>query len=123
MSCYSLHTPLNRWLSSFQKGAEAGSEHTISVGHPLCGGEFTTYRLGPVVAANNWGDPLFDLDDAEINILQGAWPRQAVWVKVTDVRAAIEAHREYYGTLNPLTIAGHTFKPGVFGGWRLLEAT
>ena len=123
MSCYSLHKPLNRWLSSFPKGDEAGSERTISVGHPLCGGEFTTYRLGPVVATNNWGEPLFDLDDAEINILQGAWPRQAVWVKVTDVRAAIEANLGYCGTLNPLTIAGHTFKRGVFGGWRLLEAT
>lgn len=68
----SVHSEINgRWLSNYGRDAAPGSEHTSSIGHPLCGGQFTTYRLGPVVMLDDRGEPLFDLEEAEI---QMPWP-------------------------------------------------
>lgn len=57
MAVYSFHAPLNRWLDCISANAQPGDEVTLSVGNTLGGGEFTTYRLGPVVARNERGDP------------------------------------------------------------------
>lgn len=68
----SVHSEINgRWLSNFGRDTVPGSEHTTSIGHPLCGGEFTTYRLGQIVSQDERGEPLFDLDEADI---QMPWP-------------------------------------------------
>lgn len=74
MPVTSYHEPTKRWLTYFGEDAKPGDEPCISIGHPLWGGEFTTYRLGPVVAQCEkvFKGPLFDLDEAEIK-MNGSW--------------------------------------------------
>lgn len=68
MAVTSLHPETRRWLTSLGRDATPGSEHTLSIGHPINGGEFTTFRLGGVIAHNRYGEPLFDLDEAQIGM-------------------------------------------------------
>lgn len=64
MPVTSTHKETGRFLTSFNRDSKAGDEHCISVGHPLLGGEFTTYRLPEPVAHDEHG-PLFDIDSAD----------------------------------------------------------
>lgn len=63
----------NRWLTSFGPNAVEGSEHTISVGHPLYHGQFCTYRLAAPVAVNQWGENLFDETECFVEFDSGEW--------------------------------------------------
>lgn len=71
MASTGFHKGTGRYLTSLgwgDKTVQRGSEHTLSIGHPLLACEFTTYRLGAVIAHDEWGSPLFDLDEAEIKV-------------------------------------------------------
>ena len=99
MPATSLHKPTNRWLTSFRYGSGQvqGAEHSLSIGHPISGGEFTTYRLAAPVAHEDDGAPLFDLDEAEIE-------HEGIFYSRADLYALIEREYVYYGhgTSRPL---------------------
>jgi len=117
MACTSFHEETGRWLTSIGADAVEGSQHTLSVGHPLFGGEFTTYRLGAPVATNRYGEPLFDIADAEVSIERGVvWESESEWATLREVRAAIEDAKRVWPIV--LTIRGRSFKYGTFGLWK-----
>lgn len=99
MASTSLHEPTGRWLTAFRfgDGQEPGAEHTLSITHPINGREFTTYRLGPVVANADDGAPLFDLDEAEV-LHEGTFYSRA------DLLELMQREYRYYGpnTSRPL---------------------
>jgi hypothetical protein len=113
MATTSFHKPTNRWLTSVGVDARAGSEHTLSSGHPMCGGQFTTYRLADPVAFE--GDkPLFDLDEAEVRMPNGEWATGA------EIRAFLEGAKrslEYRHAFK-----GATYERSSFGHWCVREA-
>lgn len=124
MACTSFHQETGRWLTQFGADAAPGSLHTISVGHPLFGGEFTTFRLGQVVAMGRdaYGDaPLFDTDEAEICISSRiCWENddREIWASLAEVREAIRAkNANLSGDWRTLQIRGLTFERGSFGQW------
>jgi hypothetical protein len=84
MACTFYHAPTGRWLTSLGKNAKAGDTPTLSIGHPLCGGEFTKFRLGePVAHDARYDEPLFDLDEAEIEMPHGSFYPRA---KLAEIR-------------------------------------
>lgn len=124
MACTSLHKETGRWLTQMGADATPGSKHTLSVGHPLFGGEFTTYRLGPVVAIGRdaYGDaPLFDMEEAEVSITgRISWEDedQHIWLPLAEVREAIRAKNAEAGpNWRTLELRGLTFTRGSFGQW------
>lgn len=120
MACTSLHEETGRWLTSMGVDAAEGSEHTLSVGHPLFGGEFTTYRLGAPIAVNRYGEPMFDMDEASVSVERAIiWEVPTEWVPLREVRDAIDAAKSVYPCV--LTIRGRSFKRGSFGLWSAVE--
>lgn len=127
MAATSLHAPTRRWLTSFRFSAEpvkVGDTPCLSIGHPLRGGEFTTYRLAEPVAHDEDGTPLFDLDEAQVEIASayeaGGEPVFATRAEITE---AIEAGHEAWqvGGRNVCQLKGLRFERGGFGNYRLVE--
>lgn len=108
MAVTSLYPDLgNRWLTSVG-AAKPGDEVTLSFSNSITGGEFTTFRLGDVQGVNRYGESLFDLDMAEINVF-------GRWYVSRDVHAAFK------GQWGEFTFDGRDFKRTGFGHWRLLD--
>ncbi len=92
MAVTSNHAPTGRWLTTLGKDAVPGSEHTLSIGNPLLGGEFTTYRLGPVVAQSDfWDEPMFNLKEADIKIDGSFHPYKEIMALIEDQKYRIDA--------------------------------
>lgn len=107
MACMSYHKESERWLTSFGKNIMPGSEHTISSGHPLLGGEFTTYKLGEVAAYDAYG-PLFDLESAEIQMPDGRFYPGYM------IRAFASTKWDY----PTITIGGVSYERNTFGHYK-----
>lgn len=116
MAATSLHKPTNRWLTDLGADATQGSEHSLSIGHPLFGREFTTYRLAAPVTVNERGIALFDLDEAEV-LIDPDWRLPKTWATRAELSAAI-AEATYDGGLK---LHGQTYRRGGFGNWRLVK--
>ncbi len=114
MPVTSYHNERRQWLTALDDTSAPGDEHTISFGHPLFGGEFCHLRLGPVVDHDAQGRPLFDLDDAEADLRNGAWATlRAISAAKHDALASYPCR---------VTIKGHTFERGGFDSFKLVEA-
>lgn len=110
MSVYFYHEDEKRWLTSYEHDSKQGSVYTTSVGHPTDGGEFTTYRLGPVVARNKWGDACFDMSEAEIQMPDGQF------FPAKEVRAIAEGHPKEF------TLGGTRYERTAFFNYRMVKA-
>lgn len=118
MPVTSLHKPTNRWLTSFGDNARPGDVLTWSVGHPLSGGEFTTIRLGAVVAHSERGEPLFDDLETDVLIEGSSGPDAAEECRVWATRAEIKAAKEAAGWGRQLQLKGRSYERTGFGNWR-----
>ena len=118
MAVTSYHKETGRWLTTSQ-GFVPGSEHCLSIGHPLNGGEFTNYRLGEVVAHNERGEPLFDLDEAEVEC--GHWGNRH-WLTRAEIKAAVDEANSPGNYVRAFLLRGVTYQRSSFGGWRMVEA-
>jgi hypothetical protein len=112
MACTSYHPATRLWLTSFGPDAKAGDTPTISVGHPLAGGEFTTYRLPEPTAQGDQG-PLFDMSKADVELTMNTTPEDQVWASVAEVDAA----KQDATWKRTLELKGLAFKRSAFGGW------
>ena len=114
MAVYSYHQEFGRWLDALSKGDEPGSEHTLSVEHPLCGGQFTTYKLGPCIGNDQHGCPLYDLTrDALAKMPDGQFITRD---QINSAKAEMQKEWDYS---KPITVAGTVYVRGVFGNLRL----
>lgn len=116
MPVTSLHQPTQKWLTNFGASAVPGDELTWSVGHPLgLTGEFTTIRLGEVVAHDERGEPLFDEHDTYVKT--SIWGEPDEWTHKADIRNAIERFSAgpYARTF---TVGAHEYESSTFSGFR-----
>lgn len=118
MPATSLHKPTGRWLTSSRFSTEpwkAGDTPTLSIGHPLLGGEFTTYRLAEPVAHDEDGTPLFDLREADIEIGRCWSQGLQFWATRAEIEAVTERHPSDF------ELQGIYFQRTAFGQYRAVE--
>ncbi len=104
MAVTSFHKETGKWLMSLGKDAKCGDTPTLSIGHPIFSGEFTTYRLPEPIATNHWGEPLFDMDDAEVEVNGEFFPR-----------AELRKLRDDPTYPSTVTVGGKTYRRTAFG--------
>lgn len=68
MAVTSFHEQTGKWLTGVGAEKVPGDQVTLSFSHPLLCSQFTTYKLGAVVAHDQRGIPLFDLKEALVEI-------------------------------------------------------
>lgn len=112
MAVTGYHPGTRLWLTSFGPDAKAGDTPTVSVGHPLAGGEFTTYRLPEPTTHDDHG-PLFDMSKAEVSLAVSGDPEERVWATRAEVDAAIQGAT----WARVLELKGLAFERSAFGGW------
>lgn len=110
MAVTSLDPATGLVLTSIGPDTKLGDEVTLSIGNPITGGEFTTYRLGKTYGVNKWGETLFDLQEAEILVNGQFFSRN-------EIRAALGNA----GYDRPLELGGRVYRRTAFGHWRLKE--
>lgn len=86
--------------------AKPGDEVCLSFCHPLFGREFTTYRLAAQHGEDDFGSPLFNLAEAEVQITRDIW---ATWDEIREAKRT-------------LTLKGLALRMTAFGHHQLCSA-
>lgn len=107
-----------RYLTSIY-GAKEGDRVTLSVGNPIRGGEFTTYLLGAQCGESQFGEPLFDLDEAQVQMGFAFEPGGEVFVTRQEIREFQEATRKNWS--REAELRGIRFRRTSFGHWARAE--